>query len=221
MTWTRVSDDYFDRPEIYRLSRDARLLNIEAMVWCNHLLSDGFLERAALRRVTDAPDVASLIAELEGAGLWVPMDDRGWQLDWSDQEQAEAVRDRKEANAARSKRTRARAAAHGKGNHSMCDPRFCRHAVPRGAPRDVPRNAPGDDRTPVPSRPVPSQRERDGKVKRATAAGKAAPAVPALPRELWPPWCGACDEQTRLRTDADGPVSRCTNCHPLGSARTA
>jgi hypothetical protein len=29
-----------------------------------------------------------------------------------------------------------------------------------------------------------------------------------------PPWCGACDEDTRLRELPDGRVTRCPDCHP-------
>jgi len=32
------------------------------------------------------------------------------------------------------------------------------------------------------------------------------------------PWCGLCDEHSRLRETAQGAVERCTACHPLRSA---
>lgn len=38
---------------------------------------------------------------------------------------------------------------------------------------------------------------------------------PPRPR---PPWCGACDEHSRLREDNHGRVTRCPDCHPLRAA---
>ena len=30
-----------------------------------------------------------------------------------------------------------------------------------------------------------------------------------------PPWCGVCDQRTRLSLDGDGKAQRCPVCHPL------
>ena len=51
MTWTRLSDDSTDRPQMLRISRSARLLHFEAMVWCNKHLTDGVIPAAALPRI--------------------------------------------------------------------------------------------------------------------------------------------------------------------------
>jgi hypothetical protein len=39
------------------------------------------------------------------------------------------------------------------------------------------------------------------------------PAEPA--RDPPPPWCGKCDERTRLSERDDGTPTRCPECHPL------
>jgi hypothetical protein len=44
---------------------------------------------------------------------------------------------------------------------------------------------------------------------------------PAEPRPAKPPWCGECDERTRLvDADSDHPA-RCIRCHPLAQVRPA
>lgn len=89
MTWTRLSDDFTDRPEMLEVSRSARLLHVEAMVWCNRMLTNGRVPAAAIPRITDAEDIGARIDELIDAGLWDALDDSTWQLDWSDQESSE------------------------------------------------------------------------------------------------------------------------------------
>jgi len=43
MTWIRLSDDYYRRAGIMTLSRSARLLDAELLVWCNAQTTDGRL----------------------------------------------------------------------------------------------------------------------------------------------------------------------------------
>src|SRR4051794_14792508 len=97
MTWTRLSDDFMDRPVVLGLSRSARLLHIEALVWCNGQLTNGSLPVAALRRISDSEDLATDVAQLAEAGLWIRESERTWQVDWSDQEPAEKVESRRKA----------------------------------------------------------------------------------------------------------------------------
>lgn len=47
----------------------------------------------------------------------------------------------------------------------------------------------------------------------------APPAAVATPAR--PPWCGHCDQRTRLRERADSPAARCPSCHPLVATATA
>lgn len=153
MTWTRLSDDFYDRPEMLSVSRDARLLHSEAMVWCNRMTTNGKIPPAALRRISDAEDIPALVDELSAAGIWTATEDGQWQLDWSDQESAEEVHARAEYRAATQKRYRERKARHERGDHGACDPRFCKSAVTGNATS----NKHGYE---TPSRPVPSRRDR-------------------------------------------------------------
>jgi hypothetical protein len=124
MTWTRLSDDHFDREEIFTLSRSAVLLNIEATVWCNRLGNDGHVPASMLARLTTSTDPLSDVAELV-AGHVGEVDGNGWQVDWSDQETAAKITARHEINALKQEAYRARKEAHAHGDHSKCDARFC------------------------------------------------------------------------------------------------
>ncbi|MBR7744451.1 hypothetical protein KC207_14240 [Phycicoccus sp. BSK3Z-2] len=153
MTWTRIGDDWPDRPAVLDLSRSARLLLLELTVYCNRHTTDGRIPEAAIPRNTDAEDWRGDLEQLAAAGLAEQVDERAWQVDWSDQESAEQVRARKDFNAAKQKRYRDRKARHERGDHSECDPRFCK-AVTRNATR----NGDGDVTSLVtPSRPDPSR----------------------------------------------------------------
>ncbi|GAB3766370.1 hypothetical protein FB382_001870 [Nocardioides ginsengisegetis] len=126
MTWTRLSDNSMDRPEFLALSRSARLLHIEALVYCNRHLTDGLIPAAALPRITDANNVPALVDELQGAGLWVWDESRtAYLLDWSDQEAAENVRKRKADNRQRQELYRRRQENHRDDKHDLCVPRYC------------------------------------------------------------------------------------------------
>jgi hypothetical protein len=161
VTWTKLPDTFPEREDLLEVSRSARLLLVEAMVWCNRHLLDGRITDNALRRCTDATDVDALRDELAAAGaLRRTEDDRAWLMDWSDQELAEAVTGRREARAETQRRYRVRAERHRAGDHSLCDPRFCSRAVTGNATGHetdhgtVTRHPP-DPTRPDPSRPVP------------------------------------------------------------------
>lgn len=123
MTWTRLSDDHFDQPTQLALSRSARLLHLEALVWCNRALTDGGLPRGALSRLTDSEDVCADVAELVAAGVWIE-DDSGWTIDWSSQEPAEDVRRRQAKSVEKQRRYR----RHRAGDHRDCLPKTCKDA---------------------------------------------------------------------------------------------
>lgn len=70
MTWTRLSDTFTESPRMLRVSRDARLFHIEAMVWCNRMLTDGKIPGKALRRISDTADINRMLAaQVVGDGL--------------------------------------------------------------------------------------------------------------------------------------------------------
>jgi hypothetical protein len=176
MTWTRLSDDFTDRPDVLRLSRSARLLHVEALVYCNRHLTDGLLPDHALTRITDAPDLMGDVAELADAGLW-SRTDGGWSVDWSQQETAEAVERRRDDNRVRQQRHNERKRRHARDDHTMCEPKFC--PAIRNASGNALGNASNDT---YPTRPVPTLREgRGGDGSASTRAPAPLRALPAAP----------------------------------------
>ncbi|GAA4698022.1 hypothetical protein [Nocardioides nanhaiensis] len=208
MTWTRLSEDFMDRPEIYRLSRSARLLHVEALVWCNKRGTDGHIDAGAVRRITDAPDWQALATELEASGAWSPDGDDAWTLDWSEQEDAADVRTRRDARAETQKRYRQRQAAHQRGDHSLCDPRYCPAGVTGNATSHATSHDTGHKTTP---RPVPSRPEGEGQGQGAGTGSADAPPgrAPANQHDTDTDWDAAIETATghRYRPDQDG---RCT-----------
>lgn len=168
MTWTRLSDDFMDREQIMLLSRDARLLHIEALVWSNRARTDGRVPAAALRKLTDLGDVHEQIDELVSVGLWERMEAGGYKVDWTDQEPAADVEQRREVGKQRQRRHR----LHMAGDHSLCNARYCKGA---SVTRDTTRDGTGDETGPhpSPSRPVPKETGRG----RSTGAGRNASPV--------------------------------------------
>lgn len=133
MTWTKLPDDALDRQPELSVSRSARLLNIEAMLRCNRTLSNGVITRTELPRISDSPDLEADVSELVGAGIWSPVTADSWQVDWTDQEDAAKVRERRKLTADRQRRWR----QHASGDHSECDPKRCH--VTRDRTRDATR----------------------------------------------------------------------------------
>ncbi|WP_454859077.1 hypothetical protein [Promicromonospora soli] len=184
MTWTRLDDDFNDRPELLALGRSARLLHVEALVWCNRLLTDGSVPRGALPRMTDSPDLDADVKELVGAGLWSETD-TGWQIDWTGQEKAAAVRARQDVRNERQQRYRSRKSKHDSGDHSECDERFCKQAVTHNGIRHEGRS---EDRRVTPSRPGPARPDpkggTEGRDAGAVARSAGAPRAPLQPGEV-------------------------------------
>lgn len=121
MTWTRIGDGFNGEPILQSLSRDARLLHVEALVWCNQQLTDGVVPRGMLARISDSPTIDESLDELLASGLWT-LDAEQVQVDWSDQELAQDVRRRQQARAEKQRRDRNRRLLHQAGNHSECQP---------------------------------------------------------------------------------------------------
>lgn len=181
MTWTRLPDDFTDRPDVLRLSRSARLLHVEALVWCNRLLTNGVIRQTVLRRISDSDDLDADVAELAKAGLWTRLED-AWQVDWSDQETKEAVDQRREDRNARQRRYNERQRRHANHDHSMCDPRHCPALL--NASRNASRNASDDA---YPTRPVPSRPEGEGQGQGGEGGSASSDSSAALRRSSSPP----------------------------------
>ncbi|MSW40985.1 MAG: hypothetical protein F2842_02110 [Actinobacteria bacterium] len=153
MTWTKLSDNFTDRPEVLGLSDSAFRLLVESLVWCNRLLTDGAVSAASLTSISRRGRM-KVADELVAAGLW-DEDEDGWTVvDFhEDQPTREQVQARRAANNARVSRWREVMAAHTSGDHSGCTSSCrARNAVGNGV-----RNAVGNA-YPDPSRPVPSRK---------------------------------------------------------------
>lgn len=137
MTWVKFDDRAFNNQTFGSVSRDARLLHLEALAWSMADDGTGRVTRFGLRRATDAADPDALAAELVAAGLWSSSED-GWQLVYllEDQQGPEEIARQREFNRERQKRRR----HHLSGDHSLCDPRSCSsatHAATHGATTTV------------------------------------------------------------------------------------
>ena len=161
MTWTKVGAEVLTAPNFVGMSRSARLLSIEATVWCNQHGTNGFVPAYMLPRICDAQDVNRLTNQLWRWGHWVPRlsekaqetysvdpvedsaDPRitGWTLiDFLDnQPSADDVKRTRELWAERQRRQR----QHRGGDHSLCDARYCHQAkAQQPAPLPEPKKQP-------------------------------------------------------------------------------
>lgn len=187
MTWTRLSDGFADSPAVLALSDAAFRSHVTALIWSNRHLTDGVIPSSATRMLGAE---RAIVAELIAAGLWT---DAGtdYRLDWSDQEPAQTVKERRDANAKKNREFRERGRRHATGDHSMC--RFC------DAVRDQSR-APSRDESvtphdrptrPDPTRPDPTHREggeeeeRDATPADADETSASASVTPASPSVEW------------------------------------
>lgn len=174
MTWTRLGDN-FDGQTINLSDAGFRTL-VQARIWCNRNLTDGHLPTRAVRLVS-APDEA--VDELVGAGWWRATE-TGYQLDWSDQETAEAVQARRQANASKQRAYRERRDLHAAGDHSKCDPRYCEERRVTGNETRSRDTKPDGPRDAYPSRPDPSPSRGQGKGASAAAAKRQPPRLESL-----------------------------------------
>ena len=115
MTWTRLSDDFYDNESVNSLSHEAHRLHVYALVWSNKQLTDGRVTRATLRRLLPDIDTAAAVDECVAAGLWTLDGDGGVQVRWDDQETAAQVMNRRKRNAEQQARFRDRRKGVSKG----------------------------------------------------------------------------------------------------------
>jgi len=148
MTWTRLSDNYTDRAEFEDMSLSACYLDVEALVYCNRLLTDGFLSDTKLPRITRSNDPEADMQELIDSGLWWEVEG-GYQRNWDDQISGASVESNREHNAERQRRfdesKRERETLHRAGDHSKCKPEWC--SALRGKPNALPNALPNAGQT--------------------------------------------------------------------------
>lgn len=161
MTWTRLDDGHFDRPLVLELSRDAQLVEIEALVYGNRAGTDGVIDRRALWKMSGSEDLDRAIAELVDAGLW-ERTGTGWQVcDWAaTQLTAAQVQEKKNQHKEQQRKYRERRQRHDAGDHGTCLS-WCPVKRREGS-RDASRGSTTDSlpTLPDPSRPI--GREGDG-----------------------------------------------------------
>jgi hypothetical protein len=183
MSYAILSDDLLLQLEAEGLSRDARLLYLEGIVYSATALTDGRIS-IRLARISDADDLDAAAGELLRAGLWRKEGTHFIIDDYHHhQPKAEEV-ERKRADA----RLRAeRSRRHKAGDHSMCiKGRYC----PQGAEMALShaRDAHGarDVRTPTLPDPSLPKGKGKGKAKGGEAAAAASGAAASTPEERAP-----------------------------------
>jgi hypothetical protein len=145
MTWTKLSESFADDPKLLAISRGARLLHVEGLVWSNRVGSDGHIPTAALVRITDQPDPVAAANELVGAGKWRETP-TGWEIVGFlvDQPSAADVATSQQLNRERQQRWR----WHQLGKHDLCPPgRRCNastNASPNVSTNAAPSDRPSD-----------------------------------------------------------------------------
>lgn len=153
MTWTRLSDDFADKPGIVELSDAAFRTLVEGLVYGNKHLTDGWMPKAVAQRALTHHD-AQTLAELL-AGGHVADEGESWRFDWSDQETAQTVTDRAKRNAQFQAEWRERKALCRDGDHSKC--KNCAYVREHGTPHVKPNVSPdvSTDVRPYVTEPLP------------------------------------------------------------------
>ena len=192
MPWFRMDDSFHSHPKVIAAGNEAVGLYVRCGTYAAEHLTDGFVDREVVLLYGST----ALAATLVRTRLWHRARG-GWTIhDYLDYNPSrEAVENERKQKAERQRRwlearkRRTRDASHDASKDN---------APPRPAPKGS-----GEGRAPSPG----------ARKQRAAANGRASPpGSPDAARRSKPPWCGLCDESTRLAGD---PPSRCPNCHPL------
>ncbi|WP_433586374.1 hypothetical protein [Microbacterium hydrocarbonoxydans] len=226
MTWSKFSDTYPRRADVMLLTDAAFRLHFDATCWANEQLTDGRIPTAIALRLRPLVNPEECVDELVRAGLWEEVDG-GYQLDWSEQETADTVRERRAASAERTRKSRDRATRHAAGDHSLCD--RC-SAVMRNGARNTSRNALHAPSV-TPPRPSPDPTVGGEGEEAADAAFAGAPATATAEQkahlrdlviitERRVPPDGYFDQMTdeQLKQDIEELLEEVTNEHRIDSA---
>jgi hypothetical protein len=194
--WFKASAKYPDDPAIQKVGETGEVLFMRSLAYSANADTDGFIPETQLPRF-GLPRIADRVARLVGAGLWDKADGgyqiRNWWV-WQSELYAAERKRQKEANRKRTER-----------------------AVSSGRSTDSPRIVGGleeeKETTPLP----PAQRGESctGQHENCRGCGSTRRQQARAARNAKPPWCGGCDQRTRLvGVDSDSPA-RCLQCHPL------
>lgn len=128
MSWTRLDDSWTERPELERIQHDDRWHYLCMIQRCSRTGNrEGFLTHAAAQRCSDHPEPRRALAGLQAVGL-IKQTDGGWLLlEISEHVPSDATLKRTESLRLYQKRSR----AHRSGDHALCLPKNCQHAVIR------------------------------------------------------------------------------------------
>ena len=134
MSWTRLDDGWSDRPELEQLSYETRWHYLTMIQFCSRTdRITGLLTLKDIRRCSDVDDPDRAVQDLLDVGLLERID--GWLRLVAIHEHIPPPGVR--LNAQKSKVRMQRKRAHDAGDHSLCLPEHCPHALVTG---DVTRN---------------------------------------------------------------------------------
>lgn len=154
--------------------------------WSSAHLTNGVVRSQDLAALGGSPELA---AELVSAGLWEKRRGGGWKFhEWECKNPTREAVEKNRADAAERQRRSRKARSSQRDSHSD---NSVSHTTPSR------RDGRSKNDLPVPSR----------------GGGRASPAGSAAAAK--PPWCGECDEVTRL-VGEDSPA-RCPVCHPMAA----
>jgi hypothetical protein len=158
MTWTKIGAEFLTDPKLLSVPRGARLLHVEALVWCNEHGTDGAIPTHMLARISDEPDPEAAAGALVYVGLW-KTSETGWTIVEFLGTQPSAADVERTQQRWRDRQRRQR--QHRNGDHSLCDPKYCRQAANDPLSRG---ESPVESRPPVPNRSEPNRAEGECEV---------------------------------------------------------
>ena len=130
MTWTKLGDDFTESPA-HATDFSRRPLPARGGVGLVQRVpdpTDGALKHADLHWISDSPDVEAAVAALVKGGFWEVTDHRLADRRLVEKEQRLAE-DVAKTNALAEVRAATSSDQHNGGDHTLCDPRYCRMAT--------------------------------------------------------------------------------------------
>lgn len=79
MTWVKLDDTFPDHPKVLTVGDAAAWLYVCGLCYCSKHLTDGFIPRSALERLTGQPKAPTLASRLVEADMWAVVDG-GWRV---------------------------------------------------------------------------------------------------------------------------------------------
>jgi len=74
MPWVRIDDQYPENPKVVAAGHLAAWLDVCAMAYSNRVLTDGFIAKSMVPRLSSVPQPMKRAAELVAAGRWFEVD---------------------------------------------------------------------------------------------------------------------------------------------------